>query len=77
MNLGIKCQKSLTYYEGKQQANIWLVSTEDLKMYSNYLKGDITLCCGGGNIAIQNITLHTITYVQALMNVTHTVIELG
>jgi len=36
------------YYEGKQQAKIWLVSTEDLKMmYSNHSKGDITLWCDG------------------------------
>lgn len=36
------------YYEGKQQAKIWLVSKEDLDMmYSSQSKGDITLWYDG------------------------------
>ena len=37
-----KVDFNVGYYEGKQQAKIWLVSREDLEMmYSNYSKGDM------------------------------------
>ena len=43
-----KVDFNVGYYEGKQQAKIWLVSKEDLEMmYSNHSKGDITLWCDG------------------------------
>ena len=43
-----KVDFNVGYYEGKQQAKIWLVSREDLEMmYSNHSKGDITLWCDG------------------------------
>ena len=43
-----KVDFNVGYYEGRQQAKIWLVSREDLEMmYSNHSKGDITLWCDG------------------------------
>ena len=43
-----KVDFNVGYYEGKQQAKIWLVSKEDLEMmYSNHSKGDIILWCDG------------------------------